>query len=131
MTQDLQAYLCHTSPYYPQGNGINEAAHKALEASVSISLSEGVDFEQAVEDAAVVHNATPHSATGESPYFMLFGCEPTLPGWQQLVDRDEALRRHHQRITRQTSMVQQLLKQHQFKSASSEAPHQVGDWVLF
>lgn len=29
-----------------------------------------------------MHNSTPHSSTGQSPHFLLFGFEPSLLGWQ-------------------------------------------------
>ena len=32
--------------------------------------------------ATMIHNATPHSSTGISPYAALYGREPLLPGWQ-------------------------------------------------
>ena len=40
-------------------------------------------FAEALKDAVAVHNATPHSALGESPFKSMMGFEPTLPGWQK------------------------------------------------
>ena len=35
VTQELCAYHIFSSAYYPQGNGLNEASHKGLEASIA------------------------------------------------------------------------------------------------
>ena len=84
VTQELCAYQIFTSAYYPQRNGVNEASHKGIEASIAaVAESADVSFADALKDAVAVHNATPHSALGESPFKAMFGLEPTLPGWQR------------------------------------------------
>ena len=84
MTHELGAYHIFTSAYYPQGNGINEAAHRGIEAAIAAAASvPGVAFEKVLQDAVAVHNATPHTALGNSPFKAMFGFEPTLPGWQR------------------------------------------------
>ena len=81
VTQELCAYHIFTSAYYPQGNGVNEASHKGLEASIAaVAETMDVSFAEALKDAVAVHNATPHSALGESPFKAMMGFEPTLPG---------------------------------------------------
>jgi transposase InsO family protein len=35
ITEELAAILVYMSPYYPQGNAVNEASHKALDRVIS------------------------------------------------------------------------------------------------
>ena len=91
ITQELCAYHVFSSAYYPQGNGINEASHKGLEASIAaVAELRGEHFDRVLQDAVAVHNATPHSALGESPFKAMFGFEPTLPGWQRYRVSDDS-----------------------------------------
>ena len=84
VTKELGAYHVFTSPYYPRGNGINEACHASLEACMKAfaNANDNYSFEDALRYAVIVHNATPHVAVGRSPYEVLFGQEMCLPGWQ-------------------------------------------------
>lgn len=130
ITEELGAYLMHTSPYYPQGNGVNEAAHSGLEKSIACAIHQGEEsFDAALADATAVHNATPHVANGESPFFMLFGCEPFLPGWQQLIGRDDNLRRWNQKMRRQMELVRRNVQDSGLKEVDESIA--VGDWVIF
>ena len=59
VTRELLSYHVFTSPYYPQGNAINEAAHKAINRVLCGSaLLSDCDFKSALESAVSVHNAT-------------------------------------------------------------------------
>ena len=81
VTKRLGAYHVFTSPYYPQGNAVNEASHQSLERSLSAAAAMGLtDFSEALQNAVSSYNATPHPATGTSPHWALFGKEPVFPG---------------------------------------------------
>lgn len=82
---ELGCARVNSSPYYHQGNAICEASHKAID-SVLRTAQETLEeqFEYVLPHATQIHNACPHSATGQSPFYLLFGMEPTLPGWQGL-----------------------------------------------
>lgn len=81
ITCELGAHFMLSSPYYPQGNGLNEAVHRVIEASlVARGQYDNVMFETALRDSVMAYNATPHSATLKSPNYMLFGTELNLPG---------------------------------------------------
>lgn len=83
ITEELGAYLIKSSPQYPQGNAINEACHKGLEKSIASAIEQGsINYEEMLQDAIAIHNSVPHSSTGQSPYFLLFGFEPVFPGLQ-------------------------------------------------
>eukprot|EP00921_Rhytidocystis_pertsovi_P005297 GHVQ01009158.1.p1 GENE.GHVQ01009158.1~~GHVQ01009158.1.p1 ORF type:complete len:554 (+),score=58.34 GHVQ01009158.1:240-1664(+) len=81
VTGEMRAYHVYTSPYYPQGNAINEASHVPLEKSISAEVMiGGSNPVEALCNSVLVHNACPHVSTGISPFGFLFGFEPLLPG---------------------------------------------------
>jgi transposase InsO family protein len=133
VTEELMATLIYTSPYYPQGNAINEASHKALDASLS-AFNETMDstFEDALQDAITVHNSTPHSATGYSPNYGMFGMELALPGWQKYrrEAKDSTMRFVGLREERRKLACRKILEE---ENLACVAPRniQVGQWVVF
>ena len=132
VTVELRAYHVYTSPYYPQGNAINEASHIALEKSIAAEVMiGGRNAETVLYNSVLVHNACPHSSTGISPFGFLFGFEPLLPGWQGLRNQnDEELRDVKKTELRQQRLLrEQLMSQNPVvvKSVSME----VGDWVVY
>ena len=75
--------MIRSSPRRPQGNGVNEASHKAIHAALDAVVMDGTrDVQEAVRAAEYLHNTTPHSSLGMSPYEALFGKEPLIPGYQ-------------------------------------------------
>lgn len=69
-----------TAPYAPQSNGVLERWHRYLNQVVRLCQSVGVltDWESAVEAALKAYRAMPHTASGESPYFLCFREDPKL-----------------------------------------------------
>jgi Integrase core domain len=135
VTEYLLAVLVYTSPYYPQGNAVNEASHKAIEASLSaqeLHLQE-TRYEDELADATMVYNSVPHVATGQSPNFMMFGTELTLPGWQRYKrdSPDERIRAGAFRLEklRMQAQAQMLVD----RRATSAVKEQIspGDWVIY
>lgn len=50
-------------------------------------------FEDLLQQAVLVHNAVPHSSTGEAPARLVFGTDLALPGWKLFVrPADEEVR---------------------------------------
>ena len=132
VTQELCAYHVFTSPYYPQGNGINESSHRGLEASIAAAAGTlDVPFDEALRDAVVVHNATLHSALGDSPFFTMFGFDATLPGWQRYrPDKDEVWRSATRRELRHRAMIRAQLLEGRMKLEEKE-DFAVGDIVVY
>lgn len=87
VTQDLRIPIINTSPYYPQGNAINEASHQFLQHALKTShaIAFRIPFQEVVSAATLVYNATPHSILGTTPYNLVFGQDLVIPGWSEFT----------------------------------------------
>ena len=69
-----------TTAYHPQGNApaerFNSTLHKLL---CVLEQKEKRRWPQFLPELCWMYNSTPHSTTGFSPWFLLFGREPRLP----------------------------------------------------
>lgn len=70
-----------TTPYHPTGNGqcehFNRALHNLLR---TLPVSRKMDWAACLPQVLFCYNTTHHQATDKSPYFIMFGQEPRLPG---------------------------------------------------
>lgn len=80
--------LCHrlgirklqTTAYHPESNGVVERLHRTLTDSIAHFVRrDGRDWDQWVPFALMAYRAIPHSSTGFSPNFLLFGREVRTP----------------------------------------------------
>lgn len=69
-----------TTPYHPAGNGqcgrFNRTLHNLLR---TLPVSRKRDWYSCLPQVLYCYNTTPHQATGESPFFLMFSQEPRLP----------------------------------------------------
>ncbi|RXN11109.1 Transposon Ty3-I Gag-Pol poly [Labeo rohita] len=69
-----------TTPYHPAGNGQCERFNRTLHNLLRVlPASRKRDWVSCLPQVLFYYNTTPHQATGESPYFLMFGQEPKLP----------------------------------------------------
>ena len=69
-----------TTPYHPQSNGKNERFHRTLKAMLAkLVNNRATDWEQKLPDALLRYRITVSSATGHSPYFLMYGRQPRIP----------------------------------------------------
>ena len=82
--QRLQARVAYASVQYPQGNGINESAHRILETAIKTRVCAKDDtIEDIIADAVLVYNVTPNRMIGDTPASLVFGTDLHLPGLQE------------------------------------------------
>ncbi|MGH2623039.1 MAG: hypothetical protein ACRDE7_05180, partial [Sphingobacterium sp.] len=130
----LGASLIHTSPFYPQGNAINESSHRTIDAMVSACMRQfGSSFNDALQRAVAAHNSTPHLSTGYTPFYMLHGFEPLLPGWQALY-RTTASDSENRLADLQLMRTEAMLRASWRKETDLkevEGKLRVGQWVVY
>lgn len=87
INKDHQIQLIHSSPYYPQGNGINESSHKTFEGIIKTmsEMEKYTSYREIVDTAVLAYNNTPHGSLGDSPFFHVFGVDCILPGFSDLT----------------------------------------------
>jgi hypothetical protein len=74
-----------TSAWHPAGNACVERVHRTLHKSLSHYInSSGSNWSTLLNFFVLSYNGTPHSATGYSPFYLMYGREVVLPTSQQL-----------------------------------------------
>jgi transposase InsO family protein len=72
--------LSHSSNYYPQGNGLAESSNKNLMAIVKKIVGDNKrSWDSKIKFALWADRITKKSATGKSPFELVYGLEVTLP----------------------------------------------------
>jgi hypothetical protein len=126
--------LVYTSAFYPQGNSINESSHNALDAMLSTCATiYNIKFSDALRAAVAVHNATPHVATGMSPFYALMGFEPSFPGAQLFANANDM---DHSRLVAVNQARAQAVARANFDSQQDlkvipPLSYAIGDWVVY
>eukprot|EP00921_Rhytidocystis_pertsovi_P026244 GHVQ01042332.1.p1 GENE.GHVQ01042332.1~~GHVQ01042332.1.p1 ORF type:complete len:285 (-),score=26.53 GHVQ01042332.1:262-1116(-) len=83
----LMSHLVYISPGYPQGNAVNESCHRVLGHSLKCELQmggAGTPFEDVLAEVTLAYNSSYQSSIGGSPYSLMFGKAPLLPGFHCL-----------------------------------------------
>ncbi|KXJ77544.1 hypothetical protein RP20_CCG007238 [Aedes albopictus] len=95
--------LNHSTPYWPQENGLVERQNRSLIKRLQISAALGRDWKQDLHDYLVMYYTTPHSTTGKTPSELMYGHTirsklPTIedvetaPQLTDFRDRDQRLK---------------------------------------
>lgn len=76
----LEIKQIQTTAYHPEANGVVERSHRTLMNYLSHFVNnEHSDWDEWIDLALMAYRATPHTATGYSPFFLTHGREANLP----------------------------------------------------
>nr|XP_039264197.1 uncharacterized protein K02A2.6-like [Styela clava] len=64
-----------TTPLWPQANGEVERQNRSLMKAIRIAQVEGKDWKSELNKFLLAYRSTPHTTTGVSPYYLMFGRE--------------------------------------------------------
>ncbi|KAH0489038.1 MAG: hypothetical protein KVP17_001614 [Porospora cf. gigantea B] len=78
MASRLGTELLHSTPYHPEGNAPVESLHPRLSTYLRKLTEKDLPFEEALDAALFSYRCTLHGTTGESPYYLCFGIDPSI-----------------------------------------------------
>ncbi|KAL6743631.1 hypothetical protein Aduo_016651 [Ancylostoma duodenale] len=76
-----------TKGYNPRENGLTERANQTLIKMLKKKEGITTEWDELVPHVLYAYNITPHEATNESPFFILFGFDPVYPS--NVIPQDE------------------------------------------
>ena len=133
-----------TTPYHPQGNGQTERFNKTILSMLrTLSDKEKLNWKDALNKMTHAYNSSRNSATGYSPFFLMFGRKPKLPidsMFDQAADKlpgstpyvnkwyAEMIQAH--RIASENSAKSRLLGKKQYDKKMHHIALETGDRVL-
>jgi hypothetical protein len=134
----MEIQQIRTAVYHPEGNAPVEAFHKHLGRSLAhFRLSSRWDFEAALNLAFLMYRAMPHTTTGETPAFALFGTDvrPLVKGdWRTVPYPAEQDRlrflQHSREDMRQRALARANLLATRYMDERAPAKLEVGNLVL-
>ncbi|XP_058827099.1 uncharacterized protein K02A2.6-like [Topomyia yanbarensis] len=102
-SQNHSIHLNHSTPYWPQENGLMERQNRSLLKRLQISNALGRDWRKDLQEYLMMYYTTPHSTTGRTPTELLYGRTirskipalqdiETTPTTSDVADRDQMLK---------------------------------------
>jgi hypothetical protein len=80
ITDKLGIKKLKCSPYHPESNGALERSHGSIKETIRFQINtDRNDWDEFIDVTAYSYNTAIHTATGSSPFELLFGVKPRLP----------------------------------------------------
>ena len=80
-TAALGTRVCYTSPYHHQANGLVERWNRTLMGMLKpLTELEPERWDKYIPAALFAYRTTVHASTGNTPFFLMFGRDPDIPG---------------------------------------------------
>ena len=80
----------YTSHYLPKSNNVIERCHSFLKNSIrKMRCNHDAEWDELIHIAKMAYNIFPHSASGESLFFLMHGRDAYLPTLHQLLQPKE------------------------------------------
>ena len=135
----------NTTAYHPQTDGLVERFNSTFAESLSMFVnSQQTDWDFYIPSVLFAYRVSPCVATGDSPFYLLYGREPRLPPDVSLLPPTEVsanVEEHRKRIVPQIETAQSLTRSNiaraqqlmklQYDKNAVDAPFEVGQrvWV--
>ena len=133
-----------TTRYYPQGNAQCERYNRTLHSLlVTLPPEKKANWPEFLPELAYMYNCTPHSSTGFSPFYLMFGRDPHLPidvvlglTSDRYESKEDWLQQHTTNLRLASEMARYnlyraaLSRQKTFNSKAKDAPLSIGARVL-
>ena len=104
----------NTTSHHPQTDGLVEKMNSTLCQILSMFVSKHQkDWDVFIPAALLAFLTSPCAATGDSPFYLLYGREPLLPMDVSLLpptDPVSSIAEHRRRIVRQIELTQRIAK---------------------
>ena len=71
-------YKVYLPLYHPQSNSRTESFYHFLKACISRHVSKTLEWDQVILLACAAYNYLPNEHSKESPFFLIFACNPVL-----------------------------------------------------
>lgn len=141
MDQCLKILKIHrtlSTPWHPEGNATIESFHRVLNRGLRNFHGSSLDVQSIIKLIMFSYRVTPHSSTANSPFYLLYGFDPSLfpdTDWRQPATINEMLRLRFLTIQRLEVQLkanylygQQVKRQNEERS---EFEFEEGQLVLF
>ena len=130
-----------TTPYHPQGNSVCERYNRTMHNLLrTLGSEQKRSWTKHLQALTFNYNVTPHSSTGYSPYFMVYGVKPRLSidnylGLEQegMATMEEWVKQHHNIMKESHEValqrIEQRAKKRNLKHGGQDHTLQPGDRV--
>ena len=88
------AHVCYTAPYHHQANGLVERWNKTLMDMIHpLTEEKPNNWDTFIGPTLFAYRSTPHASTGNTPFYLMHGRDPSIPMENPLFEVNQGLQR--------------------------------------